>query len=117
MNVENKTHVLTVLMLKSYVDNLTDVIKKHYGVKVVDIPLGTNKAKLYFKQNPRQAPNWVKLFMPLVGDSLGSLFNSATSAALIVQVGAIYFALRNENFCWHNCSYPTSKNWLDNLVK
>lgn len=91
--MKKKTHGLTVLMLKAHINDAASAIKEQGGVTSVDVTLGTGTGKLYFKQNPSHAPNWVMLFEPMLGGVLSSLFNSGTSAVLIAKAGTRHFAL------------------------
>ncbi len=93
MKNKKKTHSLTVLMLKTHINDADSGIKDAGSVESVDVTLGTSNGKLYFKQNPSHAPSWVKLFEPMLGGVLNDLFNSGTSAVLIVSEGNRYFAM------------------------
>ena len=91
--MKKKTHSLTVLMLKDYIKDAQSAIKDLGSGSLVDIKLGSTIGKLYFKQNPSHPPSWVKLFEPKIGTALNGLFNSGTSAVLLLEAGRRLFAL------------------------
>jgi uncharacterized protein (TIGR04141 family) len=80
-------------MLKTNFNDCVSAIKNPEELESIDITLGTSNGTLYFKQNPSYRPSWVKLFEPMLGSVLNTLFNSGTSAVLIVSAGKRYFAM------------------------
>lgn len=91
--MKKKTHGLTILMLKDEIKDAQSAIKNLTGITSADVTLGTATGTLYFKQNPSHAPSWIKLFEPIIGTTLNSLFNSGTSAVFLIKVGKRFFAL------------------------
>ena len=91
--MKKKTHGLTILMLKDDIKDAKSAIKEPGSANSVDVTLGTTTGKLYFKQNPSHPPSWVKLFEPKIGTSMNGLFNSGTSAVLLLEAGKRLFAL------------------------
>lgn len=91
--MKKKTHALTILMLKPDVTEPSQAIKELASVTEVDLSGASVTGKLYYKQNQSQVPKWVGLFKPILGDSLNTLFNSGTSAVLLLKAGERHFAI------------------------
>jgi uncharacterized protein (TIGR04141 family) len=88
-----KSHRLSVMLLKSSVSGCEDALKEEKHAKSLSLDIGGIPASLYYKQNPQNAPSWVKLFKQSVGDSLDELKNSGTLAALLLTCSKRIFAL------------------------
>lgn len=64
-----KTHGLTILMLKPDVTTPDDAVKDPQGHASLEVTIGAETGKLYYKQNPSQIPKWVKIFDPTATQS------------------------------------------------
>lgn len=91
--MKKKTHGLTILMLKPDISTPDDAVKNPHGHASLDVTIGAEMGKLYYKQNPSQIPKWVKIFDPTATGALASLFNSGTAAAFVIKAGERFFAL------------------------
>jgi uncharacterized protein (TIGR04141 family) len=92
IEMKNKTYSLTIYMLKPDITDVADTVKDPMS-GFIDIKLGSYDGKLFYKQNPTRPPGWVKLFKPIARDTLNDLYNTSTSAVLLILVERQFFAL------------------------
>lgn len=91
--MKKKTHGLSILLLKPAIKTIPQALKQPLDTKE-EIQIGNTTCTLFYKQKPSYIPKWVSLFKSTLGNKLDNLFNSATSAMLLIPYkGTRFFAI------------------------